>query len=67
MPVPKSQQAAYGVLVGAMQNRGMSLEEAKKKTDEALSKNPSLAGKMQRKYGKKKSKSRPRNNKKGKK
>jgi hypothetical protein len=36
MPVPKSKEKKYGMIVGHLQNEGYSLEEAKKKTDKAL-------------------------------
>lgn len=50
MPVAKKNKVAYGVLVGAMQNRGMSLEEAKSKTDKALADHPEMGKKMEKKY-----------------
>lgn len=36
MPVPKGKQKAYGVIVGAMINKGKSLGKAKKIADKAI-------------------------------
>lgn len=36
MPVPKKKQKVYGVIVGAMRNKGKSLEEAKDIADRAV-------------------------------
>lgn len=36
MPVPKSKEKKYGLIVGHLQNLGEPLATAKKKTDEAL-------------------------------
>ena len=36
MPVPKGKQKAYGVIVGAMINKGKSLGKAKKIADKAV-------------------------------
>lgn len=36
MPVPKKKQKAYGVIVGAMQNKGKSMEESKDIADKAI-------------------------------
>lgn len=36
MPVPKSKQKKYGILVATFQKQGMSLEAAKRKADKAL-------------------------------
>lgn len=53
MPVPKGKKKAYGVIVGAMQNKGKSLSQAKKIADKAI-KNPKVKDSKFRKYGNKK-------------
>ena len=53
MPVPKKKEKAYGVIVGAMQNKGKSLNDAKNIADKAI-KSPKLKEQSFKKYGKKK-------------
>jgi hypothetical protein len=55
MPVEKRKQKAYGVIVGAMQNKGKSLSQSKKIADKAV-KSPKLKVGSFKKYGKKKTK-----------
>jgi len=42
MPIPKSRERTYGIIVGSLQNKGFSLAEAKKKADKALKDHPRL-------------------------
>lgn len=53
MPVPKGKKKAYGVIIGAMLNKGKSKKAAKAIAEKAM-KSPKVTDKKFKKYGKKK-------------